>query len=160
MDKQPVDQKHRGRIRKRAVEHRNLIAAGALIYCKTTHRYLFVLRDGKSYNSNWGLVGGKIESDEHVINGLMREINEEIGLDYTDKKVIPIETFTSDDGKFFYHTYLIPVEHEFIPTLNEEHKGYAWVNLNDHPRPLHPGVWRTFNFRVVIDKIQTLEKIL
>jgi hypothetical protein len=46
-----------------------------------------------------------------------------------------------------------------FPKLNDEHRGYAWVPLRDHPKPLHPGVWRTFNFKSVIEKLKTVEQI-
>ena len=74
-------------------------------------------------------------------------------------KVIPIEKFTSDNGRFAYHTFLIPVDTEFTPILNEEHRGYCWVQLEDHPKPLHPGVWRTVNGKATLDKLKTLEKL-
>ena len=83
---------------------------------------------------------------------------EEIGtVDY--KKIIPLEKFTNDSNQFEYHTYLIAVEEEFIPKLNNEHRGYAWTSIADHPKPLHPGVWRTFSFRVIKEKLKTLESI-
>ena len=47
-----------------------------------------------------------------------------------------------------------------MPVLNDEHRGYAWTSIDDHPKPLHPGVWRTFNFRVVLEKIKTVENVL
>jgi 8-oxo-dGTP pyrophosphatase MutT (NUDIX family) len=133
---------------------------GALIYSKKTKRYLFLLRDGSKYSGSWGLVGGKVELGELITDALYREINEEIGADFSDNKIVPIETFTSDNHKFVYYTFLISVDDEFIPTLNSEHKGYSWVYLTDYPRPLHPGVWRTFKFNVIIDKISTLERLL
>jgi len=136
-----------------------LIGAGALIYCRTTHRYLFLLRDGGTHSGTWGLVGGKIEPGETVVAGLTREIAEELGGIIKDAKLVPIEKFTSDTNKFEYHTYVIRVDEEFVPTLNSEHRGYCWVPLNDYPRPLHPGVWRTFKFSSVIDKIRTLETL-
>lgn len=72
---------------------------------------------------------------------------------------MPIEKFTSENQSFVYHTFLIVVEEEFIPTLNEEHRGYAWVPLDNYPKPLHPGVWRTFNFKSVVKKLKTVERI-
>jgi hypothetical protein len=87
------------------------------------------------------------------------EIQEEIG-SIRIVKVIPLEKFTSDTNNFEYHTYLIVVDEEFIPKLNDEHRGYAWTELDDHPKPLHPGVWRTFNFKSIIDKIKTVEKVI
>jgi hypothetical protein len=135
-------------------------ACGALIYAKNTGRYLFVLRDGSKYAGSWGLVGGKLESGELITEALYREIREEIGIDLSTVKTIPIETFTSDNNGFVYYTYVISVDNEFIPILNKEHTGYAWTSLKDHPKPLHPGLWRSFNFKVIQEKIKVLEQLL
>ena len=133
---------------------------GALIFSKKTRRYLFLLRNGAKYAGVWGLVGGKLNKGELIAAALYREINEEISVDLSTHKTIPLETFTSDNKKFVYHTFIITVEDEFVPILNEEHRGFCWVNLSDYPKPLHPGVWRTFKFKVIIDKIVTLEQLL
>lgn len=133
---------------------------GALIYSTKTHRYLFLLRNGNKYSGTWGLPGGKIDRGETVAQALAREIEEELGGVIAGAKLIPIEKFTSDNGKFTYHTFLIPVDDEFVPVLNNEHRGYAWVAVEDHPKPLHPGVWRTINFNEVVAKLKTVEKLL
>ena len=133
---------------------------GALIYSKSTNRYLFLLRNKSKYSGSWGIVGGKMKIKETVIQGLVREIQEDIGIDYTNFKFIPLETFTADNRKFVYYTFLLGIEAEFVPTLNDEHRGYCWVELNDHPKPLHPGLWRSFNFDIIKKKIKTLESIL
>jgi len=133
---------------------------GALVYAKSTNRYLFLLRNKSRQNGHWGIVGGKIDPGETVIQALVREIQEEIGQDYSKNKFIPLETFTADNQKFVYYTFLVTVEDEFVPTLNEEHRGYCWVELNDYPKPLHPGLWRSFNFDIIKKKIKTLESIL
>lgn len=134
------------------------VSCGALIYCSSTHRYLFLLRSGGRYPNTWGLVGGKVEPGEEVLAALHREIREEMGGEIKGAKVIPIEQYTSNKNTFMYHTFLIKVEEEFVPELNQEHKGYCWVKLDDHPKPLHPGVWRTFKVKSSRDKIDTLEK--
>jgi len=133
---------------------------GALIYAKSTNRYLFLLRNKSKHSGSWGIVGGKIDDGETVIQGLVREIQEEIGVNYANRKFIPLETFTADNRKFVYYTFLISINEEFVPQLNDEHRGYCWVNLEDYPRPLHPGLWRSFNFDIVMKKIKTLEAIL
>ena len=140
----------------------NLIksSVGCLIYAKSTGRYLFLLRDGQKYGGTWGLVGGKVENDEIASTALYREAMEETGVDLRSMKTIPIETFTSDNRRFVYHTFLISVEDEFVPRLNAEHRGWCWVELKDHPRPLHPGVWRTFKFKSIVEKISTIESVL
>jgi len=137
-----------------------VIGAGALFYSLSTKRYLFILRDQCTYSGTWGLPGGKVEGNEGVFDALQREVIEEVGYTPEFNKVIPIEQFTSDNNYFIYHTFLISVEDEFMPTLNHEHRGYCWVHLEDHPRPLHPGVWKTFNFDVIQEKLKTIEFIL
>jgi 8-oxo-dGTP pyrophosphatase MutT (NUDIX family) len=133
---------------------------GALIYSIRTKRYLFVLRNGARYSGTWGLPGGKIDAGETVAEALAREIEEELGGIIRDSKLYPIERFTSDNQKFTYHTFLIPVDDEFIPDLNREHRGYAWCAIDDYPRPLHPGVWRTISFSEVVDKLRSTQRML
>lgn len=135
------------------------IGCGALIYSKSTHRYLFLLRNQKRHAGSWGLVGGGVELSETPAEALQREIIEEIGA-IQFEKIIPLEKFTSENKSFEYHTYLITVESEFVPQLNDEHRGYAWTSIDDHPKPLHPGVWRTFNFKSVVEKIRTVETVI
>ena len=136
---------------------------GAFIYSISTKRYLFLLRNSSKYSGTWAMPGGKVDKDESISVSLLREINEELrGLcpnDPSTPKIIPIEKFTSDNGNFVYHTFIIPVATEFLPILNEEHRGFCWVELDDNPKPLHPGVWRTINFEAVTKKIKTIEKI-
>jgi 8-oxo-dGTP pyrophosphatase MutT (NUDIX family) len=142
------------------MEHSAVESCGALIYARSTHRYLFLLRNSTSYKSSWGLVGGKLEPGERVVDALRREIKEEIDFDLgDDQKIIPIEKFTSANDKFCYHTFIIQVEDEFLPVLNHEHRGYCWVQLEDYPKPLHPGVWRTFKFESIVNKIRTMEQV-
>ena len=133
---------------------------GALVYAKSTNRYLFLLRNKTRHAGAWGIVGGKIEAGETVIQGLVREIREEIGQNFVQKKFIPLETFTADNRKFVYYTFLVSLDEEFVPVLNSEHRGYCWVELDDYPKPLHPGLWRSFNFDIIRKKIKTLESIL
>ena len=155
-----MDQERRRNISSRVMEHSAVESCGALIYARSTHRYLFLLRNSASYKSSWGLVGGKLEPGERVVDALRREIKEEIDFDLGDnQKIVPIEKFTSTNGKFCYHTFVIQTEDEFLPILNHEHRGYCWVHLEDYPKPLHPGVWRTFKFESIANKIRTMEQV-
>jgi len=145
---------------KRSLDPGLIEGVGTFIYSVSTGRYLFLLRDGDKYSGTWGLAGGKIDAGELLLTSLYRELSEELGYNFQDVKVIPIEKFTSDNGRFSYNTFLIPVDEEFTPKLNFEHRGFCWVALEDHPKPLHPGVWRTINFDAVSAKIKTLESVL
>jgi 8-oxo-dGTP pyrophosphatase MutT (NUDIX family) len=133
------------------------INCGALILCTRTMRYLFLLRSNGRQANKWGLVGGKIEINETELEGLKREIREELGGSINDATFVPIEKYHNLKNNFTYYTFLIKVDEEFVPELNSEHKGYCWVKLDDYPKPLHPGVWRTFNVKANRDKIKEQE---
>jgi len=149
-----MDQECRGCIPCCVLEIGTVIhGTGAVIYCTKTNRCLFLLRAGSRYANTWGLPGGKIESGELASTALHREIEEELGGIIRGCKLVPIETFTSINENFTYLTFLITVEQEFIPELNEEHIGYAWAPLDQYPKPLHPGVWRTLCVPEVVNKI-------
>ena len=102
----------------------NIVCSGALFYSIGTKRFLFLQRTDKKTQGMWGLVGGQSKYTESAFEGLKREIKEEVGDTPKFKKVIPLEMFTSNDQKFFFHTYLIAIENEFLPNLNDEHSGY------------------------------------
>jgi 8-oxo-dGTP pyrophosphatase MutT (NUDIX family) len=155
-----MDKKFRRRLTRKPNSVDSVISAGVLIFCRTTKRYMLVLRNGHSHDGTWGLVGGKIEENESMIDGLQREIFEEIGMNFSDKKLIPVEKFTSDSGHFTYHTYIAVIDEEFVPIMNSEHRGYCWVNIKDHPKPLHPGVWRILSNNSTVEKIRTIETII
>jgi len=155
-----MDSKHRRPLRRRGLEFRNIAqGVGALIYAKNTGRYLFLLRQGSSWAMTWALPGGKIDPGETVVTGLAREIEEELGGRIRDPKLIPIEKYTSTDERFVYHTFFVSVDDEFIPVLNDEHLGYAWLPLSATPRPLHPGIQRTLICEPVRQKILVAESV-
>jgi hypothetical protein len=72
------------------------------------------------------------------------------------KKVVPLELFTSNDQNFHYNTYVLIVDKEFTPVLNEEHEGYAWVKYSSWPKPLHQGVKNSFVNKTIKTKIEVL----
>jgi 8-oxo-dGTP pyrophosphatase MutT (NUDIX family) len=132
-------------------------AVGVWFYCVRTRCYLYLLRNDSKYPDTWGLAGGKVEPNETLITAVERECSEELGSMPDYQQLIPIEMFTSADGGFEYHTFWCRVDHEFIPELNHEHVGYAWVHSGRLPRPLHPGLWNTVNLDAIQKKIASLE---
>lgn len=130
------------------------VSAGVFFYASSTNRFLFLLRNDSKNPSNWGIPGGKVEKGETLIEGIERECTEEIGFFPSTAKLVPIQKFINHS--FTYHTFFCKVENEFMPTLNDEHSGYCWVDPAHYPKPLHPGLFNTINFDVVQEKLKKL----
>lgn len=135
---------------------KEIICSGALFYTLNTKRFLLLYRKNGKRNNQWGIVGGTNEYDETPWEGLKREIQEEIGTVPDIVKTIPLETFVSSDSKFQFHTYLCLIKDEFVPILNEEHDGYAWVGDGNWPKPLHQGLRSTLSSKTNRAKLETV----
>lgn len=137
-----------------------IVCSGALFYAKATGRFLLLQKSHGKHEGTWGLVGGTNIEGENPWQGLQREIQEEIGSPPTVLKTLPLETFVSNDKVFNFHTYLCVVENEFIPTLSDEHSGWAWATIDKSPKPLHQGLRSSFNTRAIRSKLQTVFDII
>ena len=138
---------------------KKIVCSGALFYALSSNRFLFLHRARSKHSDTWGLVGGVNEEHETPWSALEREIHEEIS-NTEIKKAIPLETYISNDNGFIFHTYLCLVQNEFMPVLNEEHDGYAWVSYKKWPRPLHQGLKNTLGNRINQAKLDTVINLI
>ena len=109
--------------------------------------------DTSSYSNTWSFWGGKQEKGE--INGdtLSREVQEELGNISGVINSYAFDHYVSKDKKFVYASYITIVDNEFVPELNEEHLGYAWVDIGRWPKPLHNGA------RIILENKNNLKKL-
>jgi 8-oxo-dGTP pyrophosphatase MutT (NUDIX family) len=115
-------------------------ASGCVMLSLDTGRLCLQLRGSNgSHAGTWSFWGGKSKRGERPINTLLREMEEEIGILPDVEKVYPLHKFISTDGNFEYQAFIVTVFEEFVPTLNSESDGYAWVDIDKYPRPLHRG---------------------
>ena len=134
-----------------------IIASGCIFLSIDTGRVMLQQRSGAvNHPRTWGFFGGKSEGNERPSETLYREMEEEIGLVPAIDKVIPINKFTSPNKKFIYNSFVVTVEDEFIPVLNNESDGYCWVKIGNWPRPLHPGAKIQFNSKQFVKKLKTV----
>lgn len=112
----------------------------------------------------WGFWGGKVEQDENVSQAMLRELEEEIGSQIRDNihKIYPLDQYHARNNEFSYYTFVVVVDKEFIPVINEETSGYAWVYTNSLPKPLHPGARRTIfkkkKIKIIKDIVSKISK--
>lgn len=155
-----MDKKLSRDISRRSMESGAVKACGVWFRSNSSGRYLYLLRNDPKHPGCWGLPGGKLESGETLLGGMERECIEELGFFPNYLRLIPLEKFTSADTQFEYNTWVCVIEHEFEPTLNHEHLGYAWIASGTLPRPMHPGLWSTVNIEAVQNKILLVEQDL
>lgn len=129
-------------------------AAGAIFLSVSTGRILLALRSSIStHPRTWGFFGGMVRPHEKIYEGLTREIEEEIGFVPYIEKMFPFNIYESEDKGFNYYSTLIIVEEEFIPKLNKENDGYAWIKIGAWPRPLHPATSPFLNNKDIKSKL-------
>lgn len=128
-------------------------AVGVWFYSRGSNRLLYLMRNGSRHAMTWGLPGGKSHAGETLLDTMVRECQEEIGIMPQYNYMCPIEQFTGGDGGFVYHTFFCEVAHEFEVRLNHENLGFAWITHGVWPRPMHPGLWQMVNLDDVMQKI-------
>lgn len=122
----------------------NVEAAGVIFLSINTGRVLLQFRNSdKKQKHTWGFWGGVIENNETPIECIHRELREELGFLPDISKINPIDIFQSRDKHFMYYSFVAVIDEEFIPELNDESCGYAWVNIGVWPQPLHAGARAT-----------------
>lgn len=132
-------------------------SCGALFYSIETGRILLGLRDmNKTHGGEFSLIGGKINNNETVLEGLIREIKEEIGEIPTTLKIIPYDVFSNTKHNFEYISYVFLVKEEFIPKINYEHCGYMWVNPTQIPKNIHPGAKKSLHSKLFISSLKKI----
>jgi len=121
-------------------------AVGAIIVAIDTGRILLNKRsENVTYSNYWAFIGGKVEAEEYPVSTLYRELKEEINLDKNSiDSIKEINVFVAN-STFTYYSFVVFVLEEFIPKLNIESCGYAWITFNNWPRYMHPGAYAVLN---------------
>ena len=135
-------------------------ASGAIIYARNSGRCLMLQKAVGKHQNTWGLVGGTTLLNESPWQGLQREIIEEIGYLPDMLKVMPLETFVSNDTVFNFHTYICIIDEEFIPILSDEHSAWAWATIDSAPKPLHQGLKNSFSNMKFKEKLKTIFELI
>ena len=134
-----------------------VVGVGAVFLSVKTNRVLLQFRNSdKRQKHTWGFWGGIVEKNESPYEALIREVEEELGIVPDISKLNPIDVYQSKDRNFMYYSFVAVIDDEFLPTLNGESCGYAWVNIGNWHKPLHEGARATLLYNKGRDKLQTI----
>lgn len=123
-----------------------------------------ILLQKRSDTETWGTPGGNLELEEHIIEGLNREIREETGLELKNPTLFGIysgqeQAFHYPNGDITY--YVVVVFHEKLDSpvnlvLNEESLQLSFFSRDQIPDNIQitdqPWIkaWQSFDFKVKI----------
>lgn len=125
---------------------RKRTAVGVLLFnCK---KELLILKMG--YNEHWNIPGGCIEEGEFLLDGLHREIKEEIGINVKIKKCVVvedkvevIEEYLDESLQFvFLGERLTKNMIKMIKIDNEEIIDFKFVNIKEAIKLINPKMSR------------------
>jgi len=122
------------------------IVGGVLIKCTETDRVLLLLRNDKGEDPNlWSMVTGGIDEGESILEGLKREVNEEMSINPNIIEYKFIEKQYINKKNMDFHYFEGFTKSEFIPKLDHENLDYKWCDKDNLPTPLYPGIIEKIN---------------
>jgi 8-oxo-dGTP diphosphatase len=105
----------------------SILSVGAFVF-NDKHELLVVK---KSPNEQidaglWTIPGGKIYPQEHILNGLKREVLEEVGLEITDPQWIGEDVFQNQDAMFHAEHFMCKTQSTSV-VLEKKLTEYKWI---------------------------------
>lgn len=105
------------------------------VFCEFQGRILFLKRHAEKIEGLcWGVPGGKLEKGETPIDGAIRELAEEAGIQSSKETLAPIDALfiRRPEVDFIFYMFYLPL-HE-MPMLNiaaDENTEACWTNLQE-----------------------------
>lgn len=99
------------------------------------NKYLFTKRvdDFPAYHGKWQLPGGGLEFGENPVEGLRRELREELGVEVKDVKLIPfVDTRVRNEWQGIFISFHCRLENPDTEIyLNEEASEHRWFSRDE-----------------------------
>ncbi len=102
-----------------------------MVVIRNTNGDFLMQKRVKSKGGDWGVTGGHPKSGETPIEGIITEVKEELGLDFSKKDFI---LYDSDcDGKECYNMYLVnkDIDINEITIQEEELSEVRWFSMDE-----------------------------
>ncbi len=80
-----------------------------------------------NYPGTWSFPGGHVEGGETLEEALVRELNEEVGVQPTSWR--QLDSFIYNSGEANFHFFAVDHWQGQLANLGDEHSELRWVNL-------------------------------
>ncbi len=132
---------------KRLMKNLQLVRAGGGIVWNENNELLMIYRRGK-----WDLAKGKIELNENIVDGAVREVEEETGVKIEQVDAEPIHTYHAYKLKgknslketSWYEMKALSGQKKLVPQTEEDIEEVRWVKrteLKNYERACYPLIW-------------------
>lgn len=112
-------------------------AAKVLVRRKSDGKYLIVWssewEDNPARSHQPDLPGGIVESGETQLQGLLREMNEEVGFTVPESTLLLAYalTYDKDDLASLFELYFTEIDYDPTVVLSWEHERFAWLSADE-----------------------------
>lgn len=114
------------------------VAVGILV--DLAGRYLMTTRpEGKVYAGYWEFPGGKLETDETVVQALRRELIEEIGITISEVHTTVWRKQMVDYPHALVRLHFCLINQWYGELTMHEGQSFEWVTLPPNVKPILPG---------------------
>lgn len=102
----------------------------AACYIEVGDKILLLKRAGSLENGLWGVPGGKLEKNESVEEGALRELREETGISLKRNQLYSLGKLymRKPDVDYVFHVFKISLDAQPKVDLSPEHSEYKWAN--------------------------------
>ena len=106
-----------------------MITAAGLILRSPSGSVLLLRRSSEGDAAGqWAFPGGKLEDGESAAAAAIRETQEETGFLFSTPGPALMQRIRDEVD---FTTFLVPVDEEFVPKLNNEHTAWMWIKPED-----------------------------
>jgi hypothetical protein len=127
--------------------------AGGVVMARSTGRMLLPRRSEEvDEPGTYGTWGGALDPGLDPRTGALRELGQEAGY-WGSCEMEALKPYEDAVSGFVFHNFLVVVDEEFDPVLNEETERADWTDLDALPDPLH------FGLQALLDDPDSLRRL-
>lgn len=122
---------------------RHKVVPAVLFVLERDDQFLFQLRQNTGiWDGLWSIPGGHVEPNEHILQTVVREAREELGIDVEEPNIhlLGIHHYRRTDGNDGLNLYYRITRWQGEPTNTDPHHcaDMQWFGLDDLPENIHP----------------------